>query len=70
MKINSVLWLDQVVDKPAFKHHVQSAAVEEALGNKPTFRFVEKGKRKGEDVFRSGITLKTSNSAADSARKK
>jgi hypothetical protein len=51
MNIDGIIWLRDVVDKLAFKHHVEPEEVEEALNNKPKIRFVEKGKRKGEDVY-------------------
>lgn len=51
MKINGLIWLRDIVDKPAFKHHVDPEEVEESLNNRPKTRFVEKGKRKGEDVY-------------------
>jgi len=46
-----VMWLRDIVDKLAFKHHVGTDEVEEVLNGKPKFRFVEKGERKGEDVY-------------------
>jgi uncharacterized DUF497 family protein len=51
MKIDGLIWLRSIVDKLAFKHHVETKEVEEALSNQPKFRFVEKGERKGEDVY-------------------
>ena len=51
MKIEGVIWLDAVVGKLAFKHHVRTVEVEEALSGRPKFRFVEKGDREGEDVY-------------------
>ena len=51
MKITGVIWLRDIVDKLAVKHHVESYEVEEAINNKPKIRFVEKGQRKGEDVY-------------------
>lgn len=51
MRIRGIIWLRQVVDKLAFKHHVEPHEVEELLGNRPKIRFVEKGERKGEDVY-------------------
>ena len=51
MKIAGVIWLRDIVDKLAFKHRVEPREVEETLNNKPKIRFVEKGKRKGEDVY-------------------
>lgn len=40
-----------VVDKLVFKHHVETDEVEQTLENKPRFRFVEKGNKKGEDMY-------------------
>ena len=51
MRINGVIWLRDVVQKLASKHQVEIYEVEQALQNKPKFRFVEKGERKGEDVY-------------------
>ncbi len=51
MRIEGVIWLRDIVDKLAFKHHVETDEVEEVLNGKPKFRFVEKGERKGEDVY-------------------
>ena len=53
MKIEGVIWLRAVVDKLVLKHRVQTHEVEEALSNKPKFRRIEKGNRKGEDVYRA-----------------
>lgn len=51
MKIEGVIWLREIADKLAFKHNVETYEVEEVLNNKPKFRFVEKGERKGENVY-------------------
>jgi len=51
MKIGGIVWLRVIVDKLAFKHHVEPHEVEELLDNRPRIRFVEKGERKGEDVY-------------------
>lgn len=51
MKIEGIIWLRDVVDKLATKHHVEADEVEEVLNGRPKFRFVEKGERKGEDVY-------------------
>ena len=51
MKIDGVIWLRDIVDKLARKHGVDQYEVEEALNNRPKVRFVEKGERKGEDVY-------------------
>ena len=45
------MWLDEIIEKLAIKHHVTPYEVEEVLLNKPEFRFVEKGHQKGEDVY-------------------
>jgi hypothetical protein len=51
MKIDGLIWLRDIVDKLAWKHQVDPEEVEEALNNQPKIRFVEKGERKGEDVY-------------------
>ena len=51
MKIADVIWLDRYVDKLASKHDVDTYEVEEVLSNRPKFRFVEKGERKGENLY-------------------
>lgn len=51
MKIEGIIWLDHVVDKLISKHSVETYEVEELLTGNPKFRFVEKGERKGEDVY-------------------
>jgi uncharacterized DUF497 family protein len=51
MRIGGIIWLSNVVDKLAVKHRVDTGEVEETLSNRPKFRFVEKGERRGEDVY-------------------
>lgn len=51
MNIEGIVWLNQIVDKLAFKHQVETYEVEEILEGKPKFRFVEKGERKNENVY-------------------
>jgi uncharacterized DUF497 family protein len=51
MKIDGLIWLRDIVDKLAWKHQVDPEEVEEVLNNQPKIRFVEKGERKGEDVY-------------------
>ena len=51
MNIDDFIWLDAIVEKLAVKHRVEVEEVEEALRNRPKFRFVEKGERDGEDVY-------------------
>ena len=45
MRIEGIIWLDDVVDKLSFKHNVETFEVEEIFNGKPKFRFVEKGKQ-------------------------
>uniref|UniRef100_A0A7C4KJY7 BrnT family toxin n=1 Tax=Anaerolinea thermolimosa TaxID=229919 RepID=A0A7C4KJY7_9CHLR len=51
MRICQIVWLDAIVEKIAGKHAVDVSEVEEVLQRTPLFLFVEKGKRKGEDVY-------------------
>jgi len=51
LKIKSLIWLDEIVDKLASKHHVKQDDVREVLLNRPHFRFVEKGHRPEENVY-------------------
>ncbi|MBC8230451.1 BrnT family toxin [bacterium] len=51
MNIEGIIWLRDIVDKLAFKHHVETHEVEEVLNGRPKFRFIEKGEREGEDVY-------------------
>ncbi len=51
MYIEEIIWLRNVVDKLALKHHVETYEVEEVLLGKPKFLFVEKGEREGENVY-------------------
>lgn len=51
MKITGVLLLEDVVEKLLLKHKVDKREVIEVLQNRPSFRFVEKGHHKGENVY-------------------
>jgi len=51
MRIEGIIWLRNIVDKLATKHHVETHEVEQTLNNRPKIRFMEKGERKGEDVY-------------------
>ncbi len=50
MKIESIIWLEEIVEKLWRKHHVSDAEVQEVLENRPRFRFLENGHRP-EDVY-------------------
>ena len=51
MKIKSLVWLDEVIEKLSQKHNVSPHEVKEILESDPRFRFVEKGHREGENVY-------------------
>ena len=51
MKLRGIIWLREIVDKLAFKHHVETHEVEEVLDGGPKIRFVENGERPGEHVY-------------------
>ncbi len=51
MKIERLIWFDEIIEKLIQKHNVSQNEVREVLDNKPYFRFVEKGHRKGENVY-------------------
>ncbi len=51
MKIDNFIWLQDIIHKLAFKHQVDTGEVEEVFHNRPKIRFVQKGDRKGEDVY-------------------
>ena len=51
MIIDDFLWLPDIVEKLYVKHRVTQEEVEEFLFSKPHFRFVESGKRTGENVY-------------------
>jgi uncharacterized protein len=51
LKIKSLIWFDDIVDKLASKHQVNQDEVREVLLDRPHFRFVEKGHRSEENVY-------------------
>ena len=51
MRIDCFAWLPHIVEKLWVKHQVDPEEVEEVFFNRPRFWFVEKGNRKGEDVY-------------------
>jgi uncharacterized DUF497 family protein len=51
LRIESLVWLDEIVEKLARKHQVCTNEVREVPNSKPRFRFVEKGLRSGEDLY-------------------
>jgi len=51
MKISGAIWLQKIIDKIESKHHITQKEVEEVLSNKPQYRFIEKGRIEGENVY-------------------
>jgi len=51
LKIKSLVWLDEVIEKLSQKHNVSPHEVKEILESDPNFRFVEKGHRQSENVY-------------------
>lgn len=51
MKLYTVIWKDQFVEKLASKHGVEIEEVEEVLFTKPHVRLFEKGHIKGENLY-------------------
>jgi uncharacterized protein len=51
VEITELIWLDEIVEKLARKHHVEVHEAEEVFAESPKFRFVEKGHRTDEDVY-------------------
>lgn len=51
MKINGLIWLEDIVDKIISKHGAEQREVREVLESQPHIRFIEKGHRAGENVY-------------------
>jgi uncharacterized DUF497 family protein len=51
VKINGILWLEDIVEKIARKHNVRDYEIVEVLQENPYFRFVEKGYQRDEDLY-------------------
>jgi uncharacterized DUF497 family protein len=51
LKLSGVIWLEEIVEKIERKHYVTQNEVREILRNSSHFRFVEKGHRRGENVY-------------------
>ena len=51
LKIRGFVWLSGILEKLWRKHSVEPFEVEEVFANAPSFRFVEKGHRKGENLY-------------------
>lgn len=52
MKIEDLIWLDEIVEKIESKHNVSQVEVVQIFNNQPRFRYITKGRRqKNEDVY-------------------
>ena len=51
MEVKGLIWLQNIVDKLEWKHHVRQDEVREIFADRPQFRLVEKGRRRGENVY-------------------
>jgi len=51
LRIKELIWLEEIVEKLWVKHQVGIAEVRDVLESRPRFRFVEKGHRRGEDLY-------------------
>ena len=50
MRIDGFIWLPDIIDKLARKHRLEQDEAEEVFFNRPRYWFVERGRRKGENV--------------------
>ena len=51
MDIRGYDWLFHILEKLLLKHNVTQFEVEEVFDNRPRIRFVERGDRRGEDMY-------------------
>ena len=51
MRIEGLIWIEDVIDKLVRKHGIEEHEVTEVLRRRPQFRFIEKGHREGENVY-------------------
>ena len=51
MRITGIIWFHEIVQKLQIKHKVHKQEVRETLESRPSFQFIEKGHRTGEDVY-------------------
>jgi uncharacterized DUF497 family protein len=53
MRIDSIIWLPNIIDKLDWKHNVATEEVEEIFYSNPVYRKVQKGHVPGEDLYAS-----------------
>lgn len=51
MRVEGLIWLNDVVEKLRRKHRVEQQEVREALDSVSRYFFIEKGHRAGENVY-------------------
>lgn len=51
MRIKGYIWREEVVEKLWWKHQVTVEEIQEVFANRPRVERMEKGHRKGEDVY-------------------
>jgi hypothetical protein len=51
LKIEGIIWLDDIIEKIILKHSVSQIEVKEIFNDKPSFHYVEKGYRSEENVY-------------------
>ena len=51
MRITSIIRLEEISDKLAWKHGVRREEIHEIFNSSPRFRLVEKGKNTNEDLY-------------------
>lgn len=54
MEITGYIWLEEIIEKLAWKHHVTPEEVEEVFRNRPKMKRMKRGRIVGEDVYRAG----------------
>lgn len=58
MHIDDFIWLPSILNKVEVKHQVSQDEAEEVFFNRPRYRFVESGHRKGEDVYKAKMFIR------------
>jgi len=51
LRIDGIIWLEAVIEKLANRHGVTTDDVEDVLAAEPRVRFIERGHRRGENVY-------------------
>jgi uncharacterized DUF497 family protein len=51
MKIEDIIWHENIVNKLASKHNVEIEEVEEVFDDSPMYHFTVNGNREGENVY-------------------